>query len=592
MPLQAPNIVQAVYGRNTGPIAQKTLTFPNPVTPGNTMLVMYIGSNNGIQFDFVPGGWNYLSSSGGSNGFYADGGYRVVQAGDGQSYTVYLGGWSSGWTCVWDMAMFELQGQPTLTPHYGQANGSTGITGLMSASATALTNTLALCFFCWDQQNTISSIVSGYTDLNDFGDSTHTGSPSNYAYGSILKSTGNPPAMPVTAITTWNTQPNYMLVIAGPVSLVEVQVATNPNAGIVGQPVAITVTLVSGGTTPTGTVTVTDSINGTLATSAPLVNGRVSFTTSALSAGTHTITASYSGDGTFAPNTGTNTQVMYSSLSFPTTTTLNSSENPSFSGNNVTFDVTVAPIPTGVIQSAHAAGSVTAVVTLGSPPTVGNTLLAFGGINLGGTPVGLPAGFNYLASYGDANVTAAVGRRTVQSGDGTTWTFTCANNTNGSSTNFYVVEVPGIPVIWAVVSNYTSVTSGGGSTVSTLPLPGGPGIGIGFFNRDGGWGTLSSWGPAGYAPPAWLNADAAAYTGIVPNAPVTAFLSYASTEVFAMAIEIFYGEGNPTGSVVLSDSLGGFSPQTLSLSGGTASYGPISTLSINTHDITAAYGGS
>jgi hypothetical protein len=84
--------------------------------------------------------------------------------------------------------------------------------------------------------------------------------------------------------------------------------------------------------------------------SATLAGGMSAFTTSALSARTHTIKATYAGDATFMPSTGTVTQVVEK---YPTTTTLTSSPNPSQFGQVVTFTAHVTstgPAPTGKVK--------------------------------------------------------------------------------------------------------------------------------------------------------------------------------------------------------------------------------------------------
>ena len=69
---------------------------------------------------------------------------------------------------------------------------------------------------------------------------------------------------------------------------------------------------------------------------APLdASGHASFATPGLVAGTHSITASYSGDGNFIlSNSATLPEVVAQAI---TATTLSSSKNPSSSGQSVTF---------------------------------------------------------------------------------------------------------------------------------------------------------------------------------------------------------------------------------------------------------------
>jgi hypothetical protein len=83
--------------------------------------------------------------------------------------------------------------------------------------------------------------------------------------------------------------------------------------------------------------------------SVALAGGTAAFTTSRLSPKEHTIRATYAGDATFKPSTGSVTQVVNK---HPTTTSLRSSLNPSAHGQAVTFISRVAsagPIPTGKV---------------------------------------------------------------------------------------------------------------------------------------------------------------------------------------------------------------------------------------------------
>ncbi len=76
--------------------------------------------------------------------------------------------------------------------------------------------------------------------------------------------------------------------------------AVSPSPGLVGQVVALTATVTSISGTPTGTVTFTDgsTLIGTVAIN-PATHQAVGFTAS-LTAGTHSITATYNGSASFA----------------------------------------------------------------------------------------------------------------------------------------------------------------------------------------------------------------------------------------------------------------------------------------------------
>src|SRR5439155_4115319 len=88
-----------------------------------------------------------------------------------------------------------------------------------------------------------------------------------------------------------------------------------------------------------------------------------SVTTSSLPAGTHTITATYSGDTNFSGSIGTlSGGETVTANSSSTTTTVASSVNPSVLGQPVTFTATVTPggagTPTGSVSFFDGASSI------------------------------------------------------------------------------------------------------------------------------------------------------------------------------------------------------------------------------------------
>ena len=123
-------------------------------------------------------------------------------------------------------------------------------------------------------------------------------------------------------------------------------VTSSGSPSLVGQPVTFTATVTSnyGGAIPNGeTVTF---YNGTTEMGTGTTAGGVAnYTTSSLTAKTHTIKATYSGDATFLPSSGSMIQVVDK---YATTTALVSSLNPSNYGQRVTLTATVTP--TGLIS--------------------------------------------------------------------------------------------------------------------------------------------------------------------------------------------------------------------------------------------------
>jgi len=140
-------------------------------------------------------------------------------------------------------------------------------------------------------------------------------------------------------------------------SITTLNSSLNPSAS--GQSVTFTATVSgpSGNTTPpTGTITFLDGTT-TLGTGTLNTAWQATLTTSALALGTHSITASYGGNSTFAGSTSSVlTQVVNPKASTATTTMLASSVNPSASGQSVMFTATVTgpsgntTIPTGSVN--------------------------------------------------------------------------------------------------------------------------------------------------------------------------------------------------------------------------------------------------
>ncbi|HTJ70685.1 MAG TPA: Ig-like domain repeat protein [Actinospica sp.] len=118
------------------------------------------------------------------------------------------------------------------------------------------------------------------------------------------------------------------------------------NPSVAGQQVQITAAVapVAPATgTPTGTVTFT--VDGTAGSPVTLASGGATLTLPALSAGSHTITAAYSGDSTFAP--ATSAALTQTIGPAQTSTTLSSSANPSADGQTVTVTATVTATSPG-----------------------------------------------------------------------------------------------------------------------------------------------------------------------------------------------------------------------------------------------------
>lgn len=126
--------------------------------------------------------------------------------------------------------------------------------------------------------------------------------------------------------------------------------SSSVNPSLLDQSVTFTATVSGGSGTPTGTVTFMDG-DDTLGKATLNSSGTATLTTSALSLGSQTITAIYSGDSTYNSNSASLTQTVNSPL---TILSLSSNNNPAPSGAAVTFTATVSPevstlTPTGTV---------------------------------------------------------------------------------------------------------------------------------------------------------------------------------------------------------------------------------------------------
>lgn len=120
------------------------------------------------------------------------------------------------------------------------------------------------------------------------------------------------------------------------------------NPAGVGDPVTFTATVTSSAGTPTGTITFFNGANsmGTVV----LTGGVATLSTSTLPAGTHTITAVYSGDLNFSGTTSA--PYVQGVGQTVTTTVVTSNNNPSVLGQSVTFTAIVSSltgVPTGMV---------------------------------------------------------------------------------------------------------------------------------------------------------------------------------------------------------------------------------------------------
>ncbi len=203
------------------------------------------------------------------------------------------------------------------------------------------------------------------------------------------------------------------------------------NPSTYGQPVTFTAKVSSSAGAPPNGETVTFLQGTNVLGTGTLAGGTATFTISTLSTGgTDKITAKYPGDSTFAASTSAVLAQVVNDAS--TTTALISSQNPSNSGQSVTFTATVSAVPPG-----------------GGTPT-GNVIFFNGSKRLGG--VSLAGGVASLT-------TASLG---VPGTDSITATYNGSSSFSGSTSNTVSQVVGGGQFIdttmtWDGVTRYYEV---------------------------------------------------------------------------------------------------------------------------------------
>jgi len=241
-------------------------------------------------------------------------------------------------------------GSNTITAVYGGAGSFGTSTGSTVQTVAAATTTTALIVSpspsLSGQTVTLTATVTspGGTPTGTVAftsGSTSLGSAS-LANGTATLTTAALPVGSNTVIASYGGAGNFGTSIGSATQTVTASntvttLTATPNPSTFGQTIAFTAT-VTGGLNPTGTVNFLSG--GALLGTVAVANGRATFSTVALPAGTNGITAAYSGDA----NNGASTSSVLNQVvsAAVTTTTLTSSQNPSAVGLAVRFTATIS----------------------------------------------------------------------------------------------------------------------------------------------------------------------------------------------------------------------------------------------------------
>jgi type II secretory pathway component PulJ len=356
-----------------------------------------------------------------------------------------------------------------------------------------------------------------------------------------------------------------------------VVLTSNSNPSTYGGSVIFTATMAPSGAT--GTVTFMDGVT-------PLGTGTISggvatYATTTLSVNSHSITAVYGGDGNY--NTSTSSALSQTVNKAIPTVTVSSSVNPSTYGGSVTFTAAVSGLgvtPTGTVQFKIDGVNFGAVVSLssGSATSGATTTLAVGNRVITAVYNGdgnyapntgtLPGGQTVNKAIPTVTVSSSVNPSTY----GGSVTFTAAVSGLGvTPTGTVQFKIDGVN-FGAVVS----LSSGSATSGATTTLVAGNRVITAVYNGDGNYAPNTGTLPGGQT---------------VNKANTTVVLTSNSNPSTYGGSVIFTATMAPSGATGTVTFMDGVTPLgTGTISGGVATYAT-TTLSVNSHSITAVYGG-
>jgi len=187
------------------------------------------------------------------------------------------------------------------------------------------------------------------------------------------------------------------------------------NPATAGQSVTFSATVTGSLGTPVGNIIFKDGTT-TLDTVALNASGQAAYSTSSLAAGTHQITATYTGSAQY--NTSSSSAVSQQ-IDPNTTTTLTSSANPSRTGSPVTFTAVVSPTPAGgTVEFRSGVNTLSTVAIAGNTATYTTSALTEGTYSI----TAIFSGYDTLTASTSATLTQQVlalsTTRSDLSGDG------------------------------------------------------------------------------------------------------------------------------------------------------------------------------
>jgi ELWxxDGT repeat protein len=380
------------------------------------------------------------------------------------------------------------------------------------------------------------------------------------------------------------------------VSATTTAVASSPNPSLFSQVVTFTATIspASGVGTPTGTVHFTEGSTDLTPGGVSLTAGQATFTTVALTVGSHTITAFYSGDVNFQSSFGDDSaspQVVQKGDGTPTVT---SSPDPSRLGQAVTFTATVthgSVLPTGTVDFKEGSTDLTpgGVTLTNGQATFSTSSLAVGSDTITAIYSG---DSNFASGQGDDSASPQV--------------------VNKDGTNGLLISVPGATVFGQPAAFFVFVTAAdpaAGIPTGTVTLKEGTTVLGANITLSGGSGTFTtaSLSVGSHTITAVYNGDSN-FTGsqaddsasplVVSKDGTTTALTSSQKTIVSGERVVFRatvragapGTGTPTGTLDFKDGATDLTPGGVTLSAGEATFST-TALAVGSHTITAVYSG-
>jgi hypothetical protein len=515
---------------------------PNPSTYG-TAVVFTVGiptvgstpASGSVTLQIVPVGsvTPFVSRSVALSGSPATGSYSIstLPVGSYNATVTYTGDTNYGsgtGTLASPQVVSQVQTTTALTatPNPGNAGNAITIRAAVTPNSGTITPTGTVTIT--DTLNGITVTLKNAVALSGGAYSFNTSTLAPGTHTLVATYSGD-------ADDAGSTSATVSLVINQPATTTTL--TATPSAGIEGKAVAITakVKADAGTAVPAGTVTFTDTLNGTTVAldggAQTLSDGSYTFSTSTLAPGTHTITVNYAGDEDDAASSATLTLVVALGT---TSTTVTAAPNPATVQSTITFSATVTGngvTPTGTVKFL-ADGTIalgTGTLNASGKTQVTNATLAAGSYQI----TAVYGGDADNATSTSAAITEVVGVFP------TTTDLSTATTTGANAQTILVSTVQNSGVVGPVPTGTVTFTNGT-TKVGSAPLNANgvatltPNLGAGSYNIIASYPGDALHGPSQSAPVS-VTSMGSSYTLTVTPATVSLATTQNSTVTVKLA---------------------------------------------------------